>query len=106
MPTSASGRISRVARHRSTLPQQVAADSREFLGIWDHLQYLEQREQVIEIHQLADGEIVEIGGVRVRPLRLAQDFVYAFLFEEGDKRLLVVMDELTSCGSAGGSAGR
>ena len=47
------------------LPQQVAADSREFLGIWDHLQYLEQREQVIEIHQLVDGEIVEIGGVRI-----------------------------------------
>ena len=76
------------------LPQQVAADTREFLGIWDHLKYLEQHEQVIEIRELADEEIVEIGGVRIRPLRLAQDFVYAFLFEDGDKRLLVVMDEL------------
>jgi phosphoribosyl 1,2-cyclic phosphate phosphodiesterase len=76
------------------LPQQVAADSRRFLGIWDHLMYLEQHERVIEIHELGDEDIVEIGGVRIRPLRLAQNFVYAFLFEDGSKRLLVVMDEI------------
>jgi phosphoribosyl 1,2-cyclic phosphate phosphodiesterase len=78
------------------LPQQVAADTRSFLGIWDHLTYLEQQERVIEIHELHDGETVEISGVRIRPLRLAppQDFVYAFLFDDGDKRLLVVMDEI------------
>jgi len=76
------------------LPQQVATDTRNFLGIWDHLTYLEQQERVIEIHELRDGETVEIGGVRIRPLRLAQDFVYAFLFDDGDKRLLVVMDEI------------
>jgi phosphoribosyl 1,2-cyclic phosphate phosphodiesterase len=76
------------------LPQQVAADTRTFLGIRDHLTYLEQSERVIEIHELGDGEIVEIGGVRIRPLRLAQDFVYAFLFDDGDRRLLVAMDEL------------
>ncbi len=48
----------------------------------------------MEIRELADGETVELGGVAIRPLRLAQDFVYAFLFEESDKRLLVVMDEI------------
>jgi phosphoribosyl 1,2-cyclic phosphate phosphodiesterase len=78
------------------LPQQVAADTRRFLGMWDHLAYLEHQERVIEIHELTDGETVEIGGVRIRPLRLAppQDFVYAFLFDDGDTRLLVVMDEI------------
>ena len=76
------------------LPQQVAADTRRFLGIWDHLTHLEQDERVIEIHELRDGEAVDIGGVRISPLRLVQDFVYAFLFEDGDKRLLVVMDEI------------
>jgi phosphoribosyl 1,2-cyclic phosphate phosphodiesterase len=49
---------------------------------------------VIEIRELRDGESVEIGGVSIRPLRLAQDFVYAFLFDDGDRRLLVVMDEI------------
>lgn len=76
------------------LPLQVAADARQFLGIWDHLVYLEEHERVIEIHELRDGDVVEVGGVRIRPLRLAQDFVYAYLFEDGDKRLLVVMDEI------------
>ena len=76
------------------LPQQVAADTRNFLGIWDHLTFLEQQERVIEIHELRDGDTVEIGDVRISPLRLAQDFVYAFLCDDGDKRLLVVMDEI------------
>lgn len=78
------------------LPQQVAADTRNFLGIRGHLAYLEQSERVIEIHELRDGDTVEIGGVSIRPLRLAppQDFVYAFVFDDGDKRLLVVMDEI------------
>jgi phosphoribosyl 1,2-cyclic phosphate phosphodiesterase len=76
------------------LPAQVAADARRFLGIWDHLSYLEEREQVVEIRELADGEVVELDDVGIRPLRLAQDFVYAFLFEGHGKRLLVVMDEI------------
>ena len=48
----------------------------------------------IRIHELADGETVEIGGVTVRPFRLAEDYVYAFELTEGDRRLLVAMDEL------------
>jgi hypothetical protein len=36
--------------------------------------FREERERVIEIHELAEDETVEIGGVRIRPLRLAQDF--------------------------------
>jgi phosphoribosyl 1,2-cyclic phosphate phosphodiesterase len=76
------------------LPQQVAADTRSFLGIWDHLAFLEQGERVIEIHELRDDDTVEIGGVSIRPLRLAQEFVYGFLFDDGEKRLLVVMDEM------------
>ena len=30
----------------------------------------------------------------IRPFRLAADYVYAFLFEEGGKRVLIAMDEL------------
>ncbi len=30
----------------------------------------------------------------IRPLRLEQDFVYAFLFDDGERRLLVVPDEI------------
>jgi phosphoribosyl 1,2-cyclic phosphate phosphodiesterase len=48
----------------------------------------------IRIHELRDGETVEIGGVAVRPFRLAEDYVYAFEVSDGSRRLLVVMDEL------------
>jgi phosphoribosyl 1,2-cyclic phosphate phosphodiesterase len=43
------------------LPEQVAVDARSFLGLWDHLKFLEERERVIRLHVLRDGEAVEIG---------------------------------------------
>jgi hypothetical protein len=51
---------------------------------------------VIEIHELSDGDAPEIGGVRIEPLRLAEDYIYAFVFDDGERRLLVAMDELDS----------
>jgi phosphoribosyl 1,2-cyclic phosphate phosphodiesterase len=76
------------------LPEQVAADTLRFLGIWDHLKYLQEEERVVDLRELRDGDVVEINSVSIRPLRLAQDFVYAFLFDDGERRLLVVMDEM------------
>jgi phosphoribosyl 1,2-cyclic phosphate phosphodiesterase len=50
----------------------------------------------IRVHELADGESVEIGGVEIRPFRLAEDYVYAFELRDGGggRRLLVAPDEL------------
>lgn len=76
------------------LPERVAVDARHHLALWEHLRFLEQGEQVIRLHELAAGEAVDVADVMVRPLPLAQDFVYAFLFTEGDRRLLVVPDEI------------
>ncbi len=75
------------------LPQQVAADFRKWLGSMEHLEFMRERGW-IRIHELADGETVEIGGVTVRPFRLAEGYVYAFELTDGDRRLLVAMDEL------------
>ena len=75
------------------LPQQVAADFRVRLGGMEHLEFMRTRGWV-RIHELADGETVEIGGVRIRPFRLNEDYVYAFELVERDRRLLLVMDEL------------
>jgi phosphoribosyl 1,2-cyclic phosphate phosphodiesterase len=63
-------------RGRTTvyLPQQVAEDFRRYLGTWDHLAFL--------------------AGVEITPLRVAQSYVYAFVFEEHGRRLLIAMDEL------------
>ena len=75
------------------LPQQVGADFRRWLGGMDHLEFMRDRGWV-RIHELEDGATVDIGGVTVRPFRLAEDYVYAFELTDGDRRLLVAMDEL------------
>ena len=75
------------------LPQQVAADFRRRLGGMEHLEFMQERGW-IRIHELSDGETVEVAPVTVRPFRLAEEYVYAFELTEGDKRLLVAMDEL------------
>ena len=75
------------------LPQQVAADFRTWLGGMAHLEFMQDRGW-IRIHELSDGDTVEIDGVTVRPFRLTEDYVYAFELTDGTRRLLVVMDEL------------
>ncbi len=75
------------------LPEQVAKDFRVWLGGMAHLEFMRDRGW-IRIHELEDGETVEIGGVTVRPFRLSEDYVYAFELSDGDRRLLVAMDEL------------
>jgi phosphoribosyl 1,2-cyclic phosphate phosphodiesterase len=76
------------------LPQQVADDARRHLAFWEHLEFLEEQEHVIRVHELTDGDVVRIGETAIRPLRLAQDFVYGFLFEGDGRRLLIVPDEI------------
>ncbi|MFN8223294.1 MAG: MBL fold metallo-hydrolase [Gaiellales bacterium] len=75
------------------LPEQVARDHRCWLGGMAHLEFLRDRGW-IRIHELQDGETVTIGDTRIRPFRLAEDYVYAFELSEGGRRLLVAMDEL------------
>ena len=76
------------------LPAQVAADFRERLGIWEQLEYMQSALGVVAIHELAHGESFRLGETVVTPFRLAEDFVYAFLLEEGDRRVLIAPDEL------------
>jgi phosphoribosyl 1,2-cyclic phosphate phosphodiesterase len=75
------------------LPEQVAADFRVWLGGMAHLEFMRDRGW-IRIHELADGDVVDIDGVTVRPFRLHEDYVYAFEITDGSRRLLLVADEL------------
>jgi phosphoribosyl 1,2-cyclic phosphate phosphodiesterase len=84
------------SQHRVTdvyLPQQVAVDFTEMLGSADHLAYMEHV-GIIRVHEVADGESVTIGDLRITPFRLAESYVYAFLVEEADVRVLIAPDEL------------
>lgn len=75
------------------LPQQVASDFRTRLGLWDHFQFL-QKFGVVRLVELQDGDTVTLNGVTIRPFRLAEPYVYAFLLEDGSVRVLLVPDEL------------
>jgi phosphoribosyl 1,2-cyclic phosphate phosphodiesterase len=78
---------------RIYLPEQVAVDFRAWRGIWDHLEFMTERGW-IDVVELKDGEAVDFDGTSIRPFRVAEEYVYAFLFEAGGKRLLVAPDEL------------
>lgn len=75
------------------LPGRVGKDFRERLGSWEHFEFLEYL-KLVNVVELGEGESVEIGGVRITPFALAEEYVYAFVFEEGGKRVLIAPDEL------------
>jgi phosphoribosyl 1,2-cyclic phosphate phosphodiesterase len=75
------------------LPQQVAHDFHTRLGLHEHFEFL-SRHGVVRIIELSDGASVTIGGTKVTPIRLAENYVYAFLLESGGRRALIAMDEL------------
>ncbi len=82
--------------HRTTdiyLPQQVGQDFRTRLGSWEQFMYL-QKLGMVNVIELADGDAVTLNGTTIRPFRLAEDYVYAFLIEGEGKRVLIAPDEL------------
>jgi phosphoribosyl 1,2-cyclic phosphate phosphodiesterase len=75
------------------LPEQAAIDFRKWFALWDHLVYM--RDQgTVALHELTDGEVLTLGKTAITPLRLAEDYVYAFFLRQGDKRALIAPDEL------------
>jgi phosphoribosyl 1,2-cyclic phosphate phosphodiesterase len=53
-----------------------------------------EHQGIVRLVVLRDGDAIELNGTRITPFRLAEDYVYAFLFEGDDKRVLVAPDEL------------
>jgi phosphoribosyl 1,2-cyclic phosphate phosphodiesterase len=84
----------RTKRTRVLLPERVAQDFRTYLGSWDHLEFLADRLEVIELEIIPAGESVDVEGLRLTPIALAEDYVYAFVLELDGARALVAMDEL------------
>lgn len=75
------------------LPQQVAADFRTRLGSAEHFAFM-SRMGVTRVIEMTDGDTIMLNGVTIRPFRVAEDYVYAFMFEESDTRVLIAPDEL------------
>jgi phosphoribosyl 1,2-cyclic phosphate phosphodiesterase len=81
-------------RTRVLLPERVARDFRTYLGSWDHLEFLAERLGVVELEMIPEAATVDVEGLRLTPIALAEDYVYAFLLEHEGRRALVAMDEL------------
>ncbi len=74
-------------------PQRVAKDVREKLGVWESFSFMDHRE-LIKIVELAEGESFVSNGYRIEPLRLAEEYMYAFIIEGEDQRVFIAPDEL------------
>ena len=75
------------------LPRRVAEDFGTRLGTWQHLEFM-AGQGWIDIVVVEDGEPIELDEVRVLPVRVAQGYVYAFLFEANGRRAFIAPDEL------------
>lgn len=74
------------------LPARVVTDFRRTLGSWEHFGFLEKN-GLIRIVELEDGESFNLGDTTVSPFRLHEDYVYGFLLDNGSKRILICPDE-------------
>lgn len=75
------------------LPQQVAEDFHTHLGSWEQFEYMASH-HMVRLIVLADGDTFSLNGVNVRPFRVAEDYVYAFLLADAETRVLIAPDEL------------
>lgn len=75
------------------LPGRVGKDFRRRLGSWEHFEFLEYL-KLVRVIELEEGRSVEVGDVRIHPFPLAEEYVYAFVFEDGGSRVLIAPDEL------------
>lgn len=75
------------------VPEQVAKDMKQFLGSWDHLQFMQQQGW-IDLIVLKDGQSFIKNNIKVTPFKLYEQYVYAFLLEEKEKWVLIALDEL------------
>jgi len=75
------------------LPQRVAADIRDRLGVWESFEFMQQR-GLIAINELADGEYFQSNSYAITPLQLAEEYMYGLIITGGGKRVLIAPDEL------------
>jgi phosphoribosyl 1,2-cyclic phosphate phosphodiesterase len=75
------------------IPERVQQDFRKLLATDDHLRYMESL-GIIRRHIVPEGEAVTLDGIKVTPFHLAEEYVYAFLLEDGASRVMIAPDEL------------
>ena len=75
------------------LTERIAQTFDDCLGISEHLEFMESR-GIIERKIIGNDQEVSINDYVIKPNRLAQEYVFDYVISGGDKRILIVMDEL------------
>lgn len=75
------------------LPEIVAKSFDEWHDLSSRFAYLE-RLRIAQRRVVPTGEAFTIGHISVLPFAVAEDYVCAFLLEDGQSRVLICMDEL------------
>ena len=74
------------------LPSWVREDFRKRHGLEDNLEYFE-RAGIARIHEVGEGERFQFDGLSVRPFRMAQPGLTAYVLERASRRLVFALDD-------------
>jgi len=74
------------------LPTWVRDDFRKRHGLEENLEYFE-RAGIARIHEVGEGERFQLDGMSVRPFRMAQPGLTAYVLERKSRRLVFALDD-------------
>jgi phosphoribosyl 1,2-cyclic phosphate phosphodiesterase len=75
------------------LTERIAETFENSLGLAEHLSFL-QSQGLIDRRVIGNDQEVVINDYTVKPVRLAQEYVFGFMINGGGKKALIIMDEL------------
>jgi len=74
------------------LPSWVREDFRKRHGLEENLEYFE-RAGIAKIHEVGEGEPFQLDGITVRPFRMAQPGLTAYILERESRRVVFALDD-------------
>lgn len=75
------------------ITEKIAETFETFMAIMDHFNFMEHMGSVKK-QIIGNDEIIEIEGYKIQPIQLAQDYVFGYKIWNGEKSILIFMDEL------------
>jgi phosphoribosyl 1,2-cyclic phosphate phosphodiesterase len=74
------------------LPSWVREDFRKRHGLEENLEYFE-RAGIARIHEVGEGEPFQLDGISVRPFKMPQPGLTAYILERESRRLVFALDD-------------
>ena len=74
------------------LPSWVREDFRKRHGLEENLEYFE-RAGIARIHEVGEGDPFQLDGISVRPFRMTQPGLTAYVLEQESRRLVFALDD-------------